>query len=407
MNERGSRWRRTPLALAAAVLLPLWACGGGSAGGGTGSDIVIGASLPLSGALAGFGSFQKWGYNHAVDRVNAQGGITIGGQKHRVQLRLLDDQSDPSAPSTNIERLVTSDRAVALLGSCTPALVNPGAVVADRDGIPMVTGCDPLETFKSVKKWTSVWDIFFDEPDLASAPFKLMKDLNVQTNQKVAVLTDNGPDGLVVGGQIWPALAKQFGYTVAYSASFPIDATQFTSVIADTRQSGADVVLVDSLTPNGVAMRKQMAAAGYTPKVLVMEKGGEPVQFAQALGNLANGIIFGGYWDYTFPYPGAAQLRTQFEHETGQTYSQHIADSEAAAEVLLDAIARAGSTDPARINTAIGQTDRSYVVGPVKFDASHTSRLPLAEDQWQNGRTVVVWPKNLANGQFLFPVPAS
>ena len=113
------------------------------------------------------------------------------------------------------------------------------------------------------------------ELGLASAPFKLMKDLNVQTNQKVAVLTDNGPDGLAIGGQIWPALAKQFGYTVAYSASFPVDATQFTSIIADTKQSGADVVLVDSLTPGGVAMRKQMAAAGYTPKVLVMEKGRE------------------------------------------------------------------------------------------------------------------------------------
>ncbi len=137
-----------------------------------------------------------------------------------------------------------------------------------------------------------------------------------------------------------------------------------------------------------------------------MEKGGEPVQFAQALGDLANGVMVGGYWDSTFPYPGAPELRTLFERQTGQTYSQHIADSEAAAEILLDAIARAGSTDPARVNTAIGQTNKTYVVGPVQFDSSHTSKLPIAVDQWQNGRTVVVWPRSLANGQFLFPVPA-
>ncbi len=406
MNKQGSGWRRAPLALLAAVLLPLWACGGGGTGG-SGADIVIGASLPLSGALAGFGSFQKWGYNHAVAKFNSQGGITIDGQKHRIKLELLDDQSDPSSPSTNIERLVTNDKAVALLGSCTPALVNAGAIAADRDGIPMVTGCDPVEIFKGVKKWNSVWDLFFDEPDVASAPFKVLKDLGVQTNDKVAILADNGPDGLIIGGQVWPAIAKQFGYSVAYSASFPIDTTQFSSVIANAKASGADVVLVDSLTPNGVALRKQMAAAGYTPKVLVMEKGGEPVQFAQALGSLANGVMLAGYWDYTFPFPGAAQLRTEFEHETGQTYSQHIADSEAAAEVLLDAIAKAGSTDPGKINTAIGQTDKTYVVGPVKFDSSHTSILPTVEDQWQNGKTVVVWPKSFANAQLLFPVPAS
>ena len=44
-------------------------------------EIVIGASIPLSGPLAGFGSFQKWGYNRAVDEVNKAGGIAIGGKK--------------------------------------------------------------------------------------------------------------------------------------------------------------------------------------------------------------------------------------------------------------------------------------------------------------------------------------
>ena len=406
MNKHSSWWRRVPAALAAAALLPLSACAGAERAG-TAGDIVIGASLPLSGALAGFGSFQKWGYHHAVDKANSQGGITVGGQRRRVKLQLLDDKSDPSAASTSVERLVTNEKAVALLGSCTPALVQAGAVVADRYAIPMVTGCAPLQTFKSVKKWTSVWDVFFDEPDLAAAPFKLLKELDVQTNRKVAVLADNGPDGLALGGQIWPALAKQFGYTIVYSASFPVDASQFSSLIANTKQSGADIALVDSLTPGAVAMRKQMAAAGYTPKVLVMEKGGEPVQFAQALGSLADGVVLGGYWDHTFPYPGASQLRTQFESQTGQTYSQHIADSEAAAEILLDAIAAAGSTDPAKINSAIAHTDKTYVIGPVRFDADHTSRVPIAEVQWQNGRTVVVWPGSLANGKFLFPVPAS
>ena len=33
-------------------------------------DVVIGASLPLSGALASFGSFQRWGYERAVAEAN-------------------------------------------------------------------------------------------------------------------------------------------------------------------------------------------------------------------------------------------------------------------------------------------------------------------------------------------------
>ena len=44
-------------------------------------EIVIGASLPLSGPLAGFGNYQKWGYETAVNDVNKAGGISIGGKK--------------------------------------------------------------------------------------------------------------------------------------------------------------------------------------------------------------------------------------------------------------------------------------------------------------------------------------
>jgi branched-chain amino acid transport system substrate-binding protein len=368
-------------------------------------DIVIGASLPLSGPLAGFGSFQQWGYKRAVDQVNKAGGIAINGTKQQVKLIIRDDKTDPNATASNTETLISRDRVTAMLGSCTPALVNAGALVAERAKKPMVTGCDPLEAFKSVRKWNYVWDIFFHEPELAAAQFKAMAELGAKTNNKLAIWHDNGPDGQVVGGKIWPALAKEFGYEVVQNAEFPIDNSQFTSIIAEAKSKGAEVVLVDAITPQAIAIRKQMASAGYTPKVLNIEKGAEPVQFAEALGKLSDGIMVGGYWDPTFPYPGAADLAKAFESETKLSSSQHIADSHAAAQVLLDAIAAAGSTDPDKINAAIARTDKSYVVGPVKFDENHTAKLPIVSLQWQGGRAVIVWPKAAKTGDFLFPLP--
>jgi branched-chain amino acid transport system substrate-binding protein len=402
-----ARAPRSALAvLTACVTLLAVGCAGKSSSA-SGSEIVIGASIPLSGPLAGFGSFQRWGYQHAVDEVNRVGGVKVGGDQRKVRLVLLDDKTDPNTTSANTDTLITRNKVTALLGSCTPALVNAGGVVADRNRVPMVTGCAPLEAFKSVKQWQYVWDVFFDEPDLAEAPFKTLQAAGVQTNQKVAIVHDNGPDGAVVGGQLWPKLAGQYGYTVASNQSFPVDNTQFNSLIENAKATGADVFLIDAVTPQAVTIRKQMASAGWTPKVIVAEKGAEPVQFSQALGNLGDGVIVGGYWDSSFPYPGASQLRRAFERETKQTYSQHIADSYAAAQVLLDAIGSAGSTDASKVNQAIGRTDKTYVVGPVKFDAQHTSKLPIAELQWQAGQTKVVWPSDRATGQLLFPIPGS
>ncbi|MFL5841958.1 MAG: amino acid ABC transporter substrate-binding protein [Thermoleophilaceae bacterium] len=403
------------VAAVAALSLTVAACGSssksssGSGGSSNGGDTIkVGASVPLSGPLAGFGSFVKWGYQNAVKEVNAAGGIQVDGKKKKVQLILLDDKTDPNTVSNNTTRLITRDKVDAMLGSCTPALVNAGALVADRNRVPLVTGCDPLGAFKSVKKWSYAWDLFFDEGELAALPLVTMKQLGLldKTNKKLAILHDNGPDGLIVGGKILPAAAKQFGVTVANKQVFPTDATQFGSLVQKAKASGADIVFVDAVTPQAVSMRKQMAAAGFKPKVLIMEKGGEPVQFAQALGKLSDGILVGGYWDPSLPYPGAKDLAAKFEKETGNTSSQHIADSMTAAQVLFDAIKAAGTTDKAKVNAAIAKTNKTYVAGPIKFDAAHTAKLNLVEDQWQGGKAVVVGPsKDVQTGDFVYPLP--
>lgn len=368
-------------------------------------EIVIGASIPLSGPLAGFGLYQKWGYETAVKDMNKAGGITVDGKKLPVRLVIRDDKTDPNVTASNTESLLSRDKAVAMLGSCTPALVNAGALVAERRKVPLVAGCNPLQAFKSVRKWQYAWSIFFDEPDLATTPFRMLADLNLQTNKKIAILADNGPDGVVVGGKLWPEAAKAGNFQVVQNASFPVDSQQFTSMVAQAKAAAADIVLVDAIPPQAIAIRKQMASAGYTPKLLVMEKGAEPEFFAQATGKLSEGVLVGGYWDPSFPYPGAAELGKRFEAETKQTQSQHIADSHAAAQVLLDAIAAAGSLDREKINAAIARTNKTYVIGPVKFDAEHASVIPITMVQWQGGKAVVVWPKDRATGKLIFPLP--
>src|SRR5512139_1669932 len=230
------------LALGLAVLAPALLVPAHAA-----DEIVIGASLPLSGPLAGFGNYQKWGYETAVNDVNKDGGLNVGGKKMMVKLVIRDDKTDPSVVASNTETLLSRDGAVAMLGSCTPALVNAGALVAERRKVPLVAGCDPLGAFKSVRAWKYAWVMFFDEGDLSTAPFRMMAEMGLQTNKKVAILHDNGPDGQVVGGSIWPNAAKSGGYSVVQNASFPVDTQQFTTRIAEAKGTGGDGVLVEAM----------------------------------------------------------------------------------------------------------------------------------------------------------------
>lgn len=369
---------------------------------GATNEIVIGASLPMSGPLAGFGKYQQWGYQTAVDDANRRG-IVVDGKRYTLRLVVRDDKTDPKVTASNTETLISKDGVLAMLGSCTPALVNAGALVAERRKVPIVTGCAPLGAFRSVRQWRYAWDIFFDEAELAEAPFRMMKDLGIETDRSVALIHDNGPDGKAVGGVLWPKYAAANGYAVRQKSDFPVDNMQFTAIVSELKSRNAQVVLVDAITPQAVSLRKQMAAAGVRPKVLVMEKGAEPEQFAQAAGALSDGVIVGAYWDPGFDHPGARELASRFEKETGISVSQHIADSHAAASVLIDAIVAAQVLDREKINAAIARTDKRYVVGPVRFDATNTSRLPIVVAQWQNAKPVIVWPKSQATGTYMQP----
>ncbi|HTU08891.1 MAG TPA: hypothetical protein VMG13_25310, partial [Trebonia sp.] len=75
------------------------------------------------------------------------------------------------------------------------------------------------------------------------------------------------------------------------------------------------------------------------------------------------------------------------------------------AEVLTDALAKAGAATPGTLNTAISRSDARTTVGLITFNPStHTAITPYYISQWQGGRLVQVQP--LASGA-TFDVPAA
>jgi branched-chain amino acid transport system substrate-binding protein len=327
-------------------------------------------------------------------------------QEAQGPLTLLDDKTDPNVSANNVNKLIAQDNVDALLGSCTATLVEPGALVAERKKVPMVAPCETTDSFLKLRpNWKYVSAIFFAGSGLTNTVFSALEELKLPTNKKVAIIHSNGASENDIGGKLWPADAKKYGYQVVFNQANPPDTTQFRSAIAAAKRANADILLSVFPPPATFAMRKQIAAAGYNPKVLQMEEGGEPEQFPQAMGKLANGVTVFGYWDPSFPYPGAKELKQAYESETGQTSSQHIADTYAAAAVLLDAIKAAGSTDKEKIAAAIDKTDKTYPVGPIKF-TNHVSTLPTVQTQWQDGKAVVIAPRKLATGDPIFPLPA-
>lgn len=391
--KRTTMRRTTVVAAAAGLALMLSGCSGAAGSGGSG-PIKIGASVPLTGSLAGFGPLIKSAYQEDVARVNAAGGISIDGTKRTVQLIVQDSKSDPNTVAQQSRDMVLKDDVVALLGSVSPPLAIPAGNVAERQKIPFVSTLTPIEAWKGANPagWKYSWDFFFDENQMTDDQFKTA-DLT-STNKKIALFTDNEQDGITMG-KLWTGKAGSLGYTIASHAQFPVGTTDYSSFIAKAKSAGAQVLIAQMIPPDSFALWKQMKSLQYAPKVVFCEKCGAPGAFAGALGPLAEGTLT---TQFAQPSSNAieASLRAKYGPKLGDNGDLSTVLAEySAAEVLTDAIARAGSTDPDKINAALARTNALYPIGQtIKFGADHTASTLATESQWRGHAVVQVYPKS-------------
>ena len=359
------------------------ASGGGSAEGDT---ITIGATLPLTGPLQAFGTSLQTGYQAEIDEVNQAGGLDVGGTKHQIELVVQDNASDGDKASEQAKSLVLDSGAIALLGPATPPLTIPVSAVAEQLQVPLVSTITPIKGWLSGagEGYQYSWDVFFDEVQMTETQFQAA-DL-VQTNKKVVIFTDTEEDGPIQAG-LWKDNAVKYGYDVVDAIEFPVGNTNFSSQVAEAKASGADIVLAQIIPPDGVALLKEMKTQGYDPALLFMEKAGNTGGYVDITEGLANGVLSANWFAKGMGLQNEDQFISDFEDTAGGLNSNlgTIVNGYSIAKVLTDAISKAGSTEAAKINDAIGKTDAEYPMGPIKFDKDHAAAIKVVQTQW-NGK---------------------
>ncbi|MGI8492024.1 MAG: ABC transporter substrate-binding protein, partial [Acidimicrobiales bacterium] len=345
------------------------------------------------------------GYEQLVTDVNAAEGVDVGGKKRPLKLVVLDNRSDPNTTTQQTRELVLQDAAVAILGACTPPIVVPGALAVEQQKVPFVTTCAPVKAFQggNPNGWHYAWDVFFDEQEQATHALSALA--KADSSKKLAVFTDNEPDG-VFERALYTATAPTAGLQVVGDYTFPVGTTDYSSFINDAKAKGADLVVAQMIPPDGIALWKQMKAANFSPKAGFVAKAATGASWGAGLGDVANGTLTEAWWS-----PTAGKANTQALIGTlGKQFGENFSDLNIAvlgysvANIASDAISAAGSTDPAKVNEAFGKTDKDYPLGHVKFNDKGTAVTPiLLLMQWQAGKIVQVDPP-VAGNTFQVPV---
>jgi branched-chain amino acid transport system substrate-binding protein len=99
-------------------------------------EIVVGEYASLTGGSASFGQSSHKGTALAIDEINAAGGVL--GKK--LKLVTEDDQSQAGQPATIVRKLVSQDKAVAVLGEVASSKSLEAAPICQQNKIPMISG---------------------------------------------------------------------------------------------------------------------------------------------------------------------------------------------------------------------------------------------------------------------------
>ena len=145
------------IVVGALVLLgPWWSGIAAAQSAGCPDAIRIGMVFPMTGREGRPGTYQVEGIRLAMELINAKGGVYVKECGKRLPFKeiLYDDQSDQGRSVQLVERTMSSDDVVAVLGAYSSSLGQAQSVVPDRYQVPWITpGAGASMIFAQGRKW--------------------------------------------------------------------------------------------------------------------------------------------------------------------------------------------------------------------------------------------------------------
>lgn len=374
--------------------------------------VKIGAVVPLSGGAATAGVHSKAAIELALDIINnahpefgdfplaKNAGLAgLGGAK--VEVVFADNQGSPATGQNQTLRLITEEKVVAVTGAYQSGVTLTASAIAEKYGIPFVNGESVAANLTERGfKW-----FFRTTPiasDIAKIYYDFLTDMKASgvKSDSIAIVHDTTEYGVSVANVITSAF-KEKGKAIALDIPYTINATDVQGQVLQLKEKKPDVVIMIAYTSDAILYQKTMQALDYKPPMIIADDSGySDPSMIKAVGKISKGILNRSSWSVGPAGSPTALIAEMYKKKTGDDMDDTTGRAMQAFFVLCDAIDRAGSTEPAKIQAALKATDlkpNQLMMGykGVKFDEKGQNILASSLIiQLQDGENyVAVWPK--------------
>lgn len=374
--------------LLAALVATLFVSGCSKQNQTAGGDniIKIGSASPLTGPQAHLGKDNENGAQLAVDEINAAG-LTLDGKKVRIDLIAEDDQADPKAATTVAQKLV-DDGIVGVIGHLNSGATIPASKIYFDAGIPQISPSATAVSYTAQGYNTAYRVMTNDKQQGQVLGQYAVKQLGAKN---VAVIDDRTAYGQGLADEFEKAVKAAGGSVVA--REYTTDkSTDFMAILTSIKSHSPQVVFFGGMDPQAAPLAKQMKQLGLTAQLL----GGDGMQtpkFISLANSDAEGTIASNPGLPLDSMPGGKSFKEKFNTRFGeiQNYAPYAYD---AVYVMVAAMQRAHSSDPAKYLAEMPKTDYQGVTGHIRFDSKGdltdgaVTLYQVKSGKWQTLQTI-------------------
>lgn len=370
--------------------------------------IRFGAPLPLTGPLAPEAQKQKEGYDLWAEKVNAAGGINVGGKKMPVEIVYTDYQSKTPRAVQAAEKLITQEKVNFLFAPFGSGATKAASFVSEKYGVPTIAAtASSSQVYDQGHKF--LFGTFTPNETLTDPLSKIAVQKD-PTIKRVAILARNDLFPLAIAKEMEKS-AKAQKLDVVLFEKYAINTMDHSSALAQVKAAKPDWLMATGYVNDLILLRKQMGDQRITAKIVTMIAGPAYQEFIDATGAGSENVTSAAWWHPSASYKGKDIFGTTENYVKAFTakykrvpdYTQ--ASSSVAGALFQMAIEKAGTLDRAKVRDALAATDVTTFFGPVRFASTgQINSLEPPVFQIQKGNIVVVHPESIKQGEFQLDV---
>jgi branched-chain amino acid transport system substrate-binding protein len=371
-------------------------------------DLVLGASVQLTGPVANTGRYYKDAYEFTIDKINEAGGVKVGGKQHKLALKLYDNQSDVNLSVRQYTQLVSQDKVNLLLGPFASNFALADSAISEKYQVPMVQGGGASDQIFS-RKFKYIFGTLAPASNYFGSTVAMMKELDPAPKSVALLYADDAFDVSVADGT--RPMLEDAGFKVALDERYTTNASDFNSLLSQIKSANVDAVLVAGHETEILNFVRQAKSLAVAPKFYSFTVGVPSEDFRKALGKDANYAFGMTAWlpsaDLKDRWFGdAAAFAEAYKAKFGYEPDYHAASGAADVEALAQAVENAGTLDPKAVRDAIAKLSFDSLYGKIAFAENGQIDLAQTVIQVQDGKVTAVYGANGFIEKPDYPMPA-